>query len=204
MANYASLRGPVGMNRVFLKTAGELSPAALRAALTAGHSFASNGPLLGLELDGRQPGDVISRSGPGKLRYRISLRSPVAVDHLELVQNGKVVKAFALAGDRHDLDASGELQADAGGWVLLRAWNDGADPQVLDLYPYATTSPIYLELPGGLPPDPEDAAYFVAWLDRVIADASARSDFRTARERGAVLDYLRKAREHYEGLASAR
>ncbi len=204
MANYASLRGPVGMNRVFLETGGELSPAALKTALKAGHTFASNGPLLGFELEGKHPGDVISRTTPGELKYRVALRSPVAVDHLELVQNGKVVKAFALTGDRRNLDADGELAADAGGWVLLRAWNDGADPHILDIYPYATTSPVYLELPGGIPPDPEDAVYFVAWLDRVIADASSRNDYRTARERDAVLDYLRKARQHYASLGAAK
>ena len=100
-------------------------------------------------MDGKQPGDTVTRAAPGKLSYRIALRSPVAVDHLELVQNGKVVKAFALTGDRRTFDAEGELPIDAGGWLLLRAWNDGSDPQVLDIYPYATTSPVYLDLPGG-------------------------------------------------------
>jgi TolB protein len=128
------------------------------------------------------------------------MRSPVAVDHLELVQNGKVVKAFALRGDRRKLDATGELEVDTGGWLLLRAWNDGADPQVLDLYPYATTSPVYLDLPGGLPPAPDDAAYFAAWLDRVIADAEKRADYRNAQERQATIDYLRKSRDHYAKL----
>jgi hypothetical protein len=200
MANYAALRGPVGMNRVFLDTGGQTTPAALKAALKAGQTFASNGPLLGLELDGKRPGDTISRAAPGKVGYRIALRSPVAVDHLELVQNGKVVKAFSLAGDRRRLDATGEVQVDSGGWLLLRAWNDGADPQVLDIYPYATTSPIYLELPGGAPPAPQDAAYFAAWMDRVIGEAEARNDYRNARERQITLDYLRKARDHYRGL----
>ena len=116
--------------------------------------------------------------------------------------NGKVVEAFALSGDRRRLDAEGQVRADTSGWILLRAWNDGADPQVLDLYPYATTSPVYLQLPAGLPPDPTDAAYFVAWLDRVIADAASRDDYRTGRERDATLDYLRKARSHFERLAS--
>jgi len=202
MANYASLRGPVGMNRVFLDTGGELSPDAIKAALKNGRTFASNGPLLGLLLDGKRPGDTVSRVAPGKVAYRIALRSPVAVDHLELVQNGKVVKAFALTGDRRRLDAAGELPVDAGGWLLLRAWNDGADPQVLDIYPYATTSPIYLELPGGAPPAPRDAAYFVAWLDRVIGEAERRDDYRNAREREAILDYLRKARGRYLSLGN--
>lgn len=199
MTNYASLRGPVGMNRVFLDTGGEVSPAALNAALKGGRTFATNGPLLGLDLGGKYPGDSISK--PGRFHYRVALRSPVAVDHLELVQNGQVVKAFALTGDRRQFDASGELAIDKAGWLLLRAWNEGSDPEVLDIYPYATTSPIYLDLPGGLPPAPGDAKYFVQWLDRVIADAASRADYRTARERDVTLDYLRKARSHFAHLA---
>jgi hypothetical protein len=85
--------------------------------------------------------------------------------------------------------------------VLLRAWNDDADPQVLDIYPYATTSPVYVELPGGLPADPADASYFVSWLDRVIADASRRTDYRDAAERDLIRNYLEKARERYASLA---
>ena len=34
------------------------------------------------------------------------------------------------------------------GWILLRAWNEDADPLVFDLYPYATTSPIYVDVAG--------------------------------------------------------
>jgi Tol biopolymer transport system component len=201
MANYASLRGPVGMNRVFLDTGGELSPAALRKALKEGRTFASNGPLLGLEVEGKHPGDTVGRKTAGKLRFRIALRSPVAVDHLELVQNGRVVKAFALKGDRRNFDAAGELQVDTGGWLVLRAWNDGSDSQVLDLYPYATTSPIYLDLPGGPSSVPSDADYFAAWLDRVIADAGSRTDFRNDRERNATLDYLRNARDRFRSMS---
>ncbi|HET6940660.1 MAG TPA: CehA/McbA family metallohydrolase [Sphingomicrobium sp.] len=201
MANYASLRGPVGMNRVFLDTGGKLSPEALKEALKAGRTFASNGPLLGLELDGQHPGATLKRSGAGKVSFRVALRSPVAVDHLELVQNGKVVKAFALTGDRRRLDAAGALPIDSGGWLVLRAWNDRSDPQVLDIYPYATTSPIYLDGPGDPPSAAADAAYFAAWLDRVIADAQDRTDFRNARERDATLSYLRDARDRFAALS---
>ena len=201
MANYADLRGPVGMNRVFLDTGGATGPAALLAALKAGRTFASNGPLLGLEVDGKRPGDTVARRAPGKLSYRVAMRSPVAVGHLDLVANGKVVKSFKLTGDRRRLDASGNLQVDRAGWLLLRAWNDGADPHILDIYPYATTSPVYLDLPGGLPADPEDATYFAAWLDRTIADAQARTDYRNASERDAIITYLRKARDRFAGQA---
>jgi hypothetical protein len=201
MANYASLRGPVGMNRVFLDTGGKLTPDALREALKAGRSFATNGPLLGLEIEGEHPGGIIKRNAPGTLRYRVALRSFVGVNHLELVHNGKVIKAFDLAGDRRAFDGEGEIAVPAGGWILLRAWNDGADPLVLDIYPYATTSPVYLELPGGPPPAREDAAYFAAWLERTVAAASARTDYNTARERGDTLQHLRRALDRYRTMA---
>ncbi|HEY5805181.1 MAG TPA: CehA/McbA family metallohydrolase [Lysobacter sp.] len=202
MANYASLRGPVGMNRVFLEQRGrDAGDAALLASLKQGHSFVSNGPLLGLLLSGRKPGDTLAMPAPGRSGFKVAMRSPVAVEHLELVQNGRVVKQFELGGDRRSFDGEGEVDLAQGGWLLLRAWSDGADPQVLDLYPYATTNPVWLDLPGGAPPAREDAAYFAAWLGRVIEAADARDDYNDAAEKHATLDYLRAARAVYQARA---
>jgi TolB protein len=203
MANYASLRGPVGLNRVFLDTGGERTPSALAAALKAGRTFVSNGPLLGLDLAGRRPGDTLVRGGPGRLHYKVALRSPVAVDHLELLENGHVVKRFDLVGERQNLDAQGDIEVRQSGWLLLRAWNDGPDPQVLDLYPYATTSAIYLQLPQGPPPARQDAAYFATWMERTLSAAAARDDYNTAEERRSTLDYLNEALAHYRALAGS-
>ena len=188
------------MNRVFLDTGGELDPeAALKAALKGGHTLCQQWPAAGAaSWTASRPGDTVTRQAPGKVAYRIALRSPVAVDHLELVYNGKVVEGVCTYRRSPLVRRSRRrLQLDAGGWLLLRAWNDGADPQVLDLYPYATTSPVYLDLPGGAPAAPGDAAYFAAWLDRVLDETQRRDDFRNARERGATLDYLREARDRY-------
>jgi hypothetical protein len=149
-----------------------------------------------------RPGDTLRATGPGRQRFRVALRSPVAVDHLELVMNGRVVERFELRGDRQRFDAQGEIGIDAGGWLLLRAWNDGADPLVLDLYPYATTSPVYLELPGGAPAAPDDAQYFVDWLGRVIAEAESRTDYNDADEKRVTLEYLRAAQDAYRKLAA--
>jgi hypothetical protein len=89
----------------------------------------------------------------------------------------------------------GEVTVGASGWILLRAWSDDADPLVFDLYPYATTSPIYLEVEGAPPRSPEDAAYFLRWMERVIDAAEARTDYNDERERTDTLEYLRAARE---------
>jgi hypothetical protein len=196
MANYASLRGPVGLNRVYLATDGKRDAAGLSKTLREGRGFVTNGPLLGLELSGRQPGDTLQLEAPAAVNYRVALRSIVPVDHLELVHNGRVVKTFTLRGDRTRLDEIGEVRLEQGGWLVLRAWNDQAHPRVLDIYPYATTSPVYV---AGLPTPPatDDARYFVTWLDRLIAAAEARSDYNDDGERRATLEYLRSAREGY-------
>jgi hypothetical protein len=112
------------------------------------------------------------------------------------------VKSFNIAANRQRFDADGEI-ASSDGWVVLRAWNDGSNPLVLDIYPYATTGPIYLDLPGGPPQDRQSAAYFVAWLDRTIADAAGRTDYRTEAERDGILKYLREARTRYAAASAS-
>lgn len=117
------------------------------------------------------------------------------------MQNGKVVKTFRLTGDHHRFDGEGEIDL-AGGWVLLRAWNDGADPLLLDLYPYATTHPVWLGDHVLAPSARDDAAWFALWVKRVIEAISARDDYNTADEKRATLDYLAQARDAYLALAS--
>ena len=198
MANYASLRGPVGMNRVYLDTGGSTEPAALHAALKQGRTVASNGPQLALEVAGKFPGDTLTLAAGGQtVRYRAALRSPVAIDHLELVQNGRVVASHRLSKARTHADVSGKLNLRESGWIVLRAWNDGADPLILDLYPYGTTSPLYVSVGGTPTKSPADAKYFVHWLDRVIAAAEGRTDYNDDREREATLDYLHAAQAVY-------
>ncbi len=199
MANYASLRGPVGLVRVFLETGGARTAEALQASLKSGRGFVSNSALLGLEIGGRRPGDSIPRVA-GTMPLRVSMRSPIAMDHLELVQNGKVILSFDLKDDRRRHDSSGTIDLEGGGWVLLRAWNDEPHPEVLDLYPYATTSPVYIDAPGA-PPAPDDAAYFLAWMDRVIQAAEARVGWNSQEEKNDTLSYLQVARERFRAPA---
>ena len=194
MTNYASLRGPVGMNRVFIETAGEATPATLHEGLKQGRTFVTKGPLLALDVAGKHPGDAIALAGPQKLDYHAALRSLVPVDHFELIYNGKVVASHALDGARTQADVSGSIAVGASGWLVLRAWNEQSDPRVLDIYPYASTSPVYVTVHGAAPRSPADAAYFVEWIDRVITDAGARTDYNNAQEKRSTLDYLKSAR----------
>jgi len=88
-----------------------------------------------------------------------------------------------------------------GGRPTLRAWNDHADPKVQDVYPYASTSPIYVTVNHEPPRSQEDASYFVSWLDRIIANATARTDYNSAKEKQDTLQYLNEARSVFKGRA---
>jgi len=205
MANYASLRGPVGMNRTYVNMADDShEPAARRdawlAGLKTGHSLATNGPLLGLTVNGAGPGSEIALgAGEQELEYSGFLRSVVPVDHLELVYNGKVVKAVDLQGERTGADLIGSVRVDGSGWLLLRAWNEASHPYVFDLYPYATTTPVYVSVDGKAPRSTEDAEYFIAWIERIRESAAEHPDYNSDEERETVLANLDRAQRGFEG-----
>jgi Tol biopolymer transport system component len=197
MANFASLRGPVGLNRVYTRVpAGPLKIAPWLEALKRGKTFATNGPLIGFSLAGKIAGDELKLAvGSNKIKFKAWLRSFVPVDRLEIICNGKPVQNLALSNDRQSANAEGEIAVTQSGWCLLRAVSDHAVHPVLDAYPYATTSPIYINLGGSPTQSPEDAAYFVAWIDRLIKAANTNQDWNTLREKEDVMQQLHRARK---------
>ena len=85
------------------------------------------------------------------------------MDHLQVICNGEVVRDLQLGPQRDSADAQGTLPLAKSGWCLLRAWNEKSADPVLDAYPYATTSPIYVTVGNEAVKSAQDAAYFVAW-----------------------------------------
>jgi len=202
MANFASLRGPVGMNRVYVNVAaGPLNHALWLDGLKRGRTFATNGPLLGFTLGERQPGDELRLSAKeNTIKFTAWMRSIVPLDHLQVICNGEVVRDLKLAGDRQSADVSATLPISRSGWCLLRGWSEKSEFPILDLYPYATTSPVYVSVAGSKPSGKEDAAYFVAWIDRMTQSAKSNQEWNTEREKNAVLNLLDYARNIYVAL----
>jgi TolB protein len=205
MTNYASLRGPVGLARVYAlpDPPADDSPAAREkawlAGLKAGRSMATNGPLLGFTAGGKPPGSEIELpQGGGVVAYSGWLRSLTGIDHLEIVLNGKVVDSIAPAGDRTTADIAGRVKIDESGWLLLRAWNDHATPDVFDLYPYATTNPVFVTVAGRPRRSRSDAEFFLKWIDKVKASAGANRDYNSPAERDAVMRHIDDARRVFE------
>jgi Tol biopolymer transport system component len=195
--NFASLRGPAGLLRTYVKAGPRLEHRAFLDGLRRGRTFVTNAPLLTFEVEGREPGGEIALVALRSLQARVTLRSAVPVDHLQVIANGKVAAEVPLTGDRTRAEASLTLPAESSGWYVLRAWSERPRLPVLDLYPFASTSPVYVRIGDRPVRSPADAAWFVRWVDRVIAAASAYSGWNTPAEREATLAQLARAREEY-------
>src|SRR5437867_6107194 len=120
--NFASLRGPPGLVRTFVDAGPRLDHRGWLAGLKAGRTFVSNAPLLEFAVAGHGPGEEIRLAAGRPLHARVVLRSPVPVDHLQVIANGKVVAEVRLDGDRTSADATLTLPAESSGWYVRRAW----------------------------------------------------------------------------------
>jgi TolB protein len=199
MANYASLRGPVGLNRVYVSVPDQpLNISPWLRSLKDGQTFATNGPLAGFSLGSRKLGDTLELpAGKNKVEFHAWLRSIVPIDHLQVICNGHVVNDLKLSDTRQTADVRDTISISDSGWCLLRAWSEKPEDPILDLYPYATTSPIYIKVAGSKPNLGEDASYFIAWIDRMIDSANQSPEWNHAAERASVLTQLNSAREFY-------
>lgn len=199
MANYASLRGPVGVNRtyVYMEEVPENSlqkEAAWLKGLKEGKTLATNSALLHFEVNGNGPGSEIQLQGKKiKVSYKGFMRSVIPMDHLEIISNGKVLKSIDLKGDRTSADISGTLTIDHSAWILLRAWNDGSNPSIQDYYPYSTTNPVYLIANNKPIRSSEDAGYFIKWIGKVY-EAASKQIYLTESERNLTLNNILDAR----------
>ena len=108
-----------------------------------------------------------------------------------------VAASLPLHGDRRSADTTVALPITRSGWVLVRAYGNGPVEPVLDLYPFASTSPVYLTVDGKPPRSPDDAHFFVQWIDQIGRAARAHTGWNTSGERDSVLTLLDRARAVY-------
>jgi len=211
MANFASLRGPVGMDRVYARVpSGPVKIESFLAALKSGKTVATNGPLLDFSLGGERIGGEVKLNGAKNISFSASLRSIVPLDHWELVcygarpvQNSSgryFVQKLKMNESRDGGEARGEVAIARSGWCVVRASSDTSEYPILDNYIYATTSPIYVTVDGEKPAAHDDAEYFVSWMDRTMAMASRYAYWNSDAEKEFALTRLAEAKKIYEGL----
>jgi TolB protein len=166
--------------------------------LKAGRNFVTNGPMLFLTVNGHKPGDTIQMAA-GNLALLVvdaAASSGRNISRLEIVWKGKVVKSVQASENAPALNAHVELDARESGWFGARTFERPREAPR-----FAHTSPIYVQVgqdPGIVP---EDAQFFLDWIDREMQFYGKLAEFRSEADRQATLDYYRRARAVYERLA---
>jgi len=200
--NYAApIRGQIGFDRAYVWTPEwPANVGTWMDGIRQGRTFATNGPLVEFTLGGQRVGDELKFADAQRaVPFTARLRSIVAVEHLEIVCNGKVVKSL-LTDEKDTGDFAGEIPVNESGWCVLRAWSDGPRWPVMDNYAYATTSPVYVTIRGKRAHAKKDAEYFEAWIDRTMEATSQYPDWNSTAEKELVMKRLKEAREIYRGL----
>jgi hypothetical protein len=201
MADYATLRGPVGLNRVYASVPnGALSSEAWLASLRAGHTFATNGPLLDFSLDRAPPGATLDLEGPRAVHFSVRVHAIVPIDHMQIVCNGRVARELQTGRPGESLQLSGSIAIEHSGWCVLRAFTAHAEYPVLDNFVYATTSAVYLTVGGAKARSPEDASFFRAWVEHLRKVTAAYPDWNSEAEKAAVLRELDEAQAVYTAM----
>lgn len=203
MANYASLRGPVGVDRTYVQLTEKPVDqnqfvSQWLDGLKKGKTLATNSAILGIEVNQLGPGSEIPMKGKKvKVNYKGFMRSVIPIDHLEIISNGKVIKEIALTGDKTTNNFEGSITLDRSSWLLVRAWNDNAHSDIQDFYPYATTSPVYIILNQQPIRSTQDAIYFLQWIDKVYESASQQV-YLNEGEKELTLNNINEARKVFE------
>ena len=139
----------VGATRVFVQTNGADDWASYAAALAAGRSFVSNGPMLEFQVDGSGPGETVPA---GSVPWQLRLHTSVPVDRVEILVNGMVAwSADGPLGPHAEFEA--DLDLPDGGWIAARATGAANEWPFMDSYAFAQTAPVWIDAVGSTDPE---------------------------------------------------
>ena len=182
---------PVGFNRVYVQLE-SFSYENFLAAMKAGRSFTTNGPILELVVDENHgPGSRLSRARGEPLHVEATVRSKGTIETAELIVNGKIAKKVTDGGS--EVRFTTELNLEESSWIALRAFEQSlGEPQF-----FGHTSPVYVSVDDLPIRVPEDIRYLLEKVDRLIDYTKNVDGFREESQRQETLLLYRQAREIY-------
>lgn len=172
------------------------------AAVRAGRTFATSGPLLFLSVDGRQPGDEIRETGdePSSFNVELNVTSIAEIDRVEIVVNGEIVESFRPRGSQRSWRFAADIEMDESGWVAARAIGPSSR-YVGDAFAFAQTSPIYVLRDDSEYRSADDAAFLARAVEATGRLAVERNLWNSDKAREDYLAGLREARDYYRKVA---
>lgn len=157
------------------------------AAIRAGRTFATSGPLLEMSVEGQGPGADLQVSAGATLDVELVARAaqPI-VSAVELVLDGTVVAAVGSDAPVTELILRERVSVEHSGWLAGRSRSPYVIGSAFATAMAAHTSPVYVEVPGRPRPRPDMSTPLAlvdgtrAWLEALapVRGAADRERFR--------------------------
>jgi hypothetical protein len=190
---------PPGTDRTYARIDGPLSVGSWLAAVKAGRTFATTGPLVFMTVNGGEPGSEIRATGES-VALRAEVHSIAPLTHVAIVVNGRVVERIDWrAGEPTMRIERPAVAMPQGGWIAVMARGE-ASKYLGDSSAFAHTSPVYVVRNGQPFVSRDDAAFLVQVVDAIWARAS-KSAWRSDAERERFKREIDQARDVYARLA---
>jgi hypothetical protein len=194
---------PTGHHRVYARIEGPLTAEKMWAAIKAGRTFATTGPIMTLNVNGEEIGATISidSAATRPVKIRTMVRAIEDLESIEIVHNGHVVASRDLTKQTRDVmmeaDLDFEVTPKRSGWIASRVLYRAPD----GLLRQAHTSPIYISIDDQRTASAPDARYMLRWLDQLTNIANEHPDrFPDASAQKAVLITYAAARSLYQQI----
>ena len=184
-----------GYERVYVHLSGPFSYEQWFRDLKAGRSFATNGPLLEVYMDGQAPGASVNWDGPTGATVAIEAHAQERVDRVEILYNGEVIRSFP-SGGSNVFHTALNLTITEPGWLAVRCFEP-----VGETVRYAQTSPFYFLRAGKLPARRQDALRWAEYIRRMAASLTA-ADYASPEAYQAAQSTFKEAEAVYRRLAA--
>jgi len=180
---------PLGQIRTYarLDDGAELDFGAWAAAVRAGRTFVTSGPLLQFSVEDHAPGDEAALDGPSSLQVELrAVAAQAVIEGLEIVLDGAVVAACS-SEPTTELVLRERIPVSRSGWMAGRSRSSVVIGSAFASAMAAHTSPVYLSVAGRPQPAPDLALPLTlvdgtrAWLEALapIRDPRDAARFRT-------------------------
>ncbi len=190
-----------GGGRVYVHIDGPMDSDNWTRNFKRGRSFASNGPMLWLQVEGREPGDEIRlpAGGPRRVTVRGRVRSQVPLDRVEVVVNGRpVVARTSWEGPFEE-----QITLEGSSWIALRAGGPWHRLILNDARAWAHTSPVYVTFGDRRVALREDVRFYIDWIERLMERLDQRGRFGNAERKAEVMRLFARALAVYRGIEAS-
>ncbi|MBN1362698.1 MAG: CehA/McbA family metallohydrolase [Sedimentisphaerales bacterium] len=202
---------PLGSNRTYARVTGPATYASWLEAVKAGRGFVTNGPILEFEVAGSKPGDVVEFEGTRQVKARVTARSILPINTVDIIMNGRKVGHKTVPLLRDDPPAAGiyklevetTVELTGSAWLAARVVDH---PDLLNrvlprgLSVFAHTSPVYFLQDGRKVREEPSIAYLQKYVQGVLHWLDTNPDFALKEDRRDARQAAEEALEFYRNL----